>query len=325
MQEQIIEFHRLRSFSLKMNATFEFIRQNAKGLLRALVFIAGPPTLLASLLLGSFFDDFLGVSMGAATDPLQMKDFVSSLNFWLRIVLIGISVLISSLVTMSVTYNYMRLYQERKSLVISTDDVWQRVMSTLGRYTSTITLYLVLIVLVFGILFIPLFGVAGGSAGIFVFSFLLFYIAVFYVTVTFSLLFVIRAWEPIGFFAAVTRSFRLVQGKWWSTFGILFVTSLIQSTVSSLFFIPWYVNFLATLLHSTSGNPTEDPGLLSQIISQTFLVLYFLFNVLLYCIPLIALAFQYFNLVELKESKGLMASIDTMGRQPGPADNDETY
>jgi hypothetical protein len=156
-------------------------------------------------------------------------------------------------------------------------------------------------------------------------SFLLLYIAIFYVAVTFSLLFVIRAWEPVGFFTALTRSYRLVQGKWWSTFGILFVTSLIQSTISSLFFIPWYVNFIATLLHSTTGNPAEDPGFLSQLISQTFLVLYFLSNVLLYCVPLIALAFQYFNLVELKESKGLLASIENIGGAPRLPDSDETY
>ncbi len=322
---QFIEFQRARNFSLKMNATFEFIRHNIKGLLKSLLYIAGPPALLSGILLGSFFDDLIGVSLVSATDPLQMQNFVESANFWSRLILIGAAIFASSVVIMSVTYNYMMLDQEKKSPDVTVDEVWKRLMSTLGRYTTTTLLYMVLTAAVFLALFIPLFSVAGSSPGLFVFVFLLLYVAIFYVVITFSLLFVIRAWETTGFFAALGRSYRLIQGKWWSTFGLLFVTNLIQGTISSLFFIPWYINFLSVMMHSVSGNPQEDPSLVSQIVSQSFLVLYFLFNVLLYCIPLIALAFQYFNLVEMKESKGLMASIQTLGKTSSPSDADETY
>ena len=46
---------------------------------------------------------------------------------------------------------------------------------------------------------------------------------------------------------------------------------------------------------------------------------------MLFCIPLIAVAFQYFNLAELKESKGLMSKIDAFGTTSKEEDEEEHY
>ena len=58
---QIIEYRRTRDFSRKMNATFEFIRQNFKGLGKSILFISGPPILMASVLMASFFGDMTNI------------------------------------------------------------------------------------------------------------------------------------------------------------------------------------------------------------------------------------------------------------------------
>lgn len=42
--------------------------------------------------------------------------------------------------------------------------------------------------------------------------------------------------------------------------------------------------------------------------------LYYLAQLLLYALPHVGIAFQYFNLVELKEAKGLMGEINTFGQ-----------
>ena len=54
----VIEFHHTRDFSKKMNVTFEFIRQNFKALGKSILFIAGPPVLVASMMIGSFIGEF---------------------------------------------------------------------------------------------------------------------------------------------------------------------------------------------------------------------------------------------------------------------------
>ena len=57
-----IEFHRTRDFSRKLNATFEFVKQNFKPLGKSILFIAGPPVLVASLVSGSFMSEFMSFS-----------------------------------------------------------------------------------------------------------------------------------------------------------------------------------------------------------------------------------------------------------------------
>ena len=44
-----------------------------------------------------------------------------------------------------------------------------------------------------------------------------------------------------------------------------------------------------------------------------------------YAVVLIAIAFQYFNLVEKKEATGLLESIHSIGEKGKPDDSEETY
>jgi hypothetical protein len=46
---------------------------------------------------------------------------------------------------------------------------------------------------------------------------------------------------------------------------------------------------------------------------------------MLYFLPCLGLAFQYFNLVEMKESKGLMDQIGTIGQPPSPRPDAGNY
>jgi hypothetical protein len=54
-------------------------------------------------------------------------------------------------------------------------------------------------------------------------------------------------------------------------------------------------------------------------------VVYYLFYIVLQSLPNVAIAFQYFNLVELKEARGLLSDIDTLGQQPSLPASDEHY
>jgi hypothetical protein len=112
--------------------------------------------------------------------------------------------------------------------------------------------------------------------------------------------------EDLGIFASMRRSFQLIWGKWWSTFGLLFVASLIQGMVSIVFALPQYAVMMGKML--------QLPGLSSDllgVVAQTFYAVGILFT---YCIPLLALAFQYFNLVERHEGYGLRLLVDGLGQ-----------
>jgi len=126
--------------------------------------------------------------------------------------------------------------------------------------------------------------------------------------------------EQTGFFTALGRSLKLIRGKWWSTFGLLLITTIIMVLIGYLFSIPFYLFSGASMFSSLSSG--EEASSFNQIMKILASIVYNLVVFVLYSIPLIALAFQYFNLVERKESAGLMDKINTMG---GEKKNEGTY
>lgn len=325
-----IELAKSRDFSKKMNATIEFIRQNFKSLFKCLLFIAGPPVLLSSILIGNFYGDYMDFIAGGVQNPSnvdEMQDYFLSAGFWLQILGAVVFGFVAGAVTLAVIYNYILEYDEKQTNQIEVNDIWLRVRKTIGMYMGTMIMYAIAMVISYFIVLIPIFIFALSQSPVLIFfGVVLVLIAMLYLWVNFSLIFIVRAYEKIGFISAVQRSFYLIKNKWWSTFGIIIITGLVQSTISSLFLIPWYIGFVIRMMHTVRNSAFEEPSLIAQLANDLFFILYFLVSFLLYVIPLVAISFQYFNLVELKESRGLMSKIDSIGQAPSePTSSDEHY
>ena len=322
-----IEFQQERDFSKKMNATFEFIRQNFKSLSKSLLFIAGPTILLGSFFISSFYGKVFNVSQMAG-DPAgaeNMLENFQTVGFWLEIAGIAVFTFLAGVFTISVVNNYMLAYEEKKTNHIEVSEIWDRVRQTLPLYMVTMILYVLALLVTYVVALVPMFLFISISPVLAFFGVLIVIGVIVYIWINLALLFFIRAYEKKGFFEAIARSFYLIRDKWWSTFGLVFITSLIAGTIASLFFIPWYINMIVTMLHSVQNNTFEEPSTLTEIFNNVFLLLYFLASFLLQALPLIALAFQYFNLVERKEAKGLMSRIHTVGQAPTPSNTDEQF
>ena len=137
---QAIDFHQARDFSKKMNATFEFIRQNFKSLGKSILFIAGPPVLIASMIIGSFIGEFFNLSQTAASNPGDTEAFQSyfmSVSFWLQIVLMMCFFIVSGVMTIATINNYLILYGEKQTNRIEVSEVWERVRATFWMYFGT--------------------------------------------------------------------------------------------------------------------------------------------------------------------------------------------
>ena len=100
---------------------------------------------------------------------------------------------------------------------------------------------------------------------------------------------------------------------------------MVQSTIASLFLVPWYINFFVSMMHTIEGNPFQEPSVFSEFVNNIFMTFYFIVSFLLYALPLIALAFQYLNLVELKEATGLLSKIETLGQAQDTEKKNEEY
>lgn len=323
-----IEFQQERDFSKKMNATFEFIRQNFKSLSKSLLFIAGPTILLGSFFISSFYGKIFSASQMAGNPEAaqNMLENFQTIGFWLEIAGIALFTFLAGVFTISVVNNYMLAYEAKKSSSIEVSEIWDRVRQTLPMYVVTMILYVLALIVTYVVALVPMFLFTTISPVLAFFGVLILICVIIYIWVNLTLLFFIRAYEKKGFIESVSRCFYLIRDKWWSTFGLLFVTSLIGGTVASLFFIPWYINMIVTMLHSVQTNTFEEPSTISQLINNVFLLLYFLASFLLQALPLIALIFQYFNLVERKEAKGLLSRIQTIGQAPNSGNpSDEKY
>ncbi|MBL0741488.1 hypothetical protein [Chryseolinea lacunae] len=324
---KVIEFHKVRDFSNKVSTTFEFVRQNFKRLGKSMLYIAGPPVLMASLLIGSFMSELMNFSRIATNAAMGMSPFESSFlepTFWLQMVLLVVFGVVAAVMSFSTLYNYLYLYNEKKSNDIEVSEVWDRVRATFWMYFGTIFLFYILLIGVGLILIIPLVVLAKISSVLMFFGAIAVFCALFYLMVSGALVFPIRAFEDKSFFDAVGRSFVLVKGKVWSTFGIMFVLSIIGSIISYVFIIPWYVLNAVNMLHTVDSSLVDAPSTAWETVTIISYAIYYMVQILLYALPNIGIVLQYFNLVERKEAKGLLGSIDSLGQdQPTPAQDEQ--
>jgi hypothetical protein len=231
--------------------------------------------------------------------------------------------LLSSIMSIATINNYIILYEEKGTNKIEVTDVWNRVRETFWMYFGTTLVFFLLAIAAYIVLVIPVAILATVSPALIFLGMMAMFCTVVYLIVSVSLTYIVRAYEKKGFFDAIGRSFKLVRDKWWSTFGLIFVLYIVMMTISYIFLIPWYVAMVTTALHSTSTEMLDQSTMTWSTI--VLFTLYYLAQMVLGALPNIGIAFQYFNLVEMKEAKGLLGKINTLGQSQPPSTSDDQY
>ena len=285
---QKIELRKTRNFSEKLNVTFEFIRQNFKGFIPAILYISVPLYIIGKIII-SYYQNFIFPKSVAEPD---MTSFLGGMFgvFLPAYLFIGLGYLFNA----SLVYNYVSLYGER-------DDPRTITINEISDYAKKDI----------GNIF-----VAGLLVGIVAsLGFLLLIIPGIYLGVTLSLITSVIILERKSVGDAFSRCFALIKEKWWSTFGLLFIAALIQGSMGAIFTIPEMVFTFIVTFHRETYDITATPPLWQQAGVILSSCLSAIGAGLLSCITYLALAFQYFNLVERKEASGLMAKLDSFGSQ----------
>ncbi|MBT8378077.1 MAG: hypothetical protein KJN64_02480 [Ignavibacteria bacterium] len=274
MAQAKIEFRKVRDFGQLLSATFEFIRQNFKLLFKSNLLIAAPFILLAGV--------FMGLYQSSLFDFSSQPDIESfGIPFLISIVFLMFSYLIITMVT----YSYIILYKNSEFGSFDIDDVWKKTKSNFWMLLFT------------GI----------GFAVVVFFGFLLLIIPGIYLSVALSIIYIVRMEEGVSLFDAINRCIKIISANWWFTFGVIIVVGFIQGFIGFIFYIPSYiVMFLLAFagVDAYSGGTAKILFIISSIISSL--------GTLLYAINTIAIAFQYYNLIERKEAPGLMQQIENI-------------
>lgn len=295
------DFWQERDFGAKISAAFEFIGVHWRPLGRVLLYLVVPLALVRGIVAAALqarILDAMQLGTGSSGFGMRYATYLSAFQspwYFLNAVLGGVfyTVLILSV------YGYLArcVYAEQPGAPVTVPQVWEVVKSRLvGTYFSLVGIWL-LIAFGFICLFVP--GV--------------------YLVVTLSLFFAVSVLENSGFMTAISRCIELIKGKWWSTFGLLFImATLFYLVFASLGALAVLVGGVKSLLFS-SGSGFSPFLVVVAAVSGVLSVFFY--------VPLmLVLAFQYFNLVERREGVGLRLLVNQLGdEQAAVAAQSEHY
>ncbi|MBF9142200.1 hypothetical protein [Hymenobacter properus] len=314
------DFRRERDFGAKISATFEFVAAQFKPLLKCLFYFVLPGALLAGIGMGLFMGRFLSMVPNASSrygGPGRLAQSYNPANPFanftsvLGVGLMMVGFLAAFLLLSSTVYGFVRVRmatppheQVQPSRVWAV--VWARLGSVIGSF------------LLLGIILTIGMGVAGGALALIGPGFVVLLLPLLlWVMVCLSLYFPALWMEDGSVTGAFRRSFYLIKGKWWSTFGLYMIITFITGVINYLFILPFYALMISKMLLHWQFD-TEILG----VATMTFYALGWVFTAVL---PLVAMLFQYFNLVERREGLGLRQMINQLGQSPAPQVSNAAY
>lgn len=258
--------------------SFAYIRQHYKSLGKGLLFFSLPFYLIASVLVGNSYSGFFEAAL---ENPMSDDMPVMGGDFWLGLVLFGMA----TASIFAITLQHISISRETEKDEITTqhllEDYGLNVIYLMVMYT------IIIISVTLGLMFFIIPGI---------------YIGVRMVLGPAAM--ILENKNPIQ---GINRSWELVRGYWWNTFGTYLVLYIITTMMSYVLIIPFSI---IIGLMSAGGMDTSLGGLGSvmSIFYGLMLVVAALFSVIL----IIGLALQYFNLKERQEGTGLREQIEEL-------------
>lgn len=281
MSKPPIVLQQQRDFGQKMNASFEFVSKNFVPLLKAMLFIPGPAALLAGIASGMFQSRLLTSAKSA--DPFSMLN-----QYWaLEYLFVIIFSVISYFLAYATVSAFITLYEERGSSTdITPGAVWERITSNIGASVGAMVISLLLTLV----------------------GFIFFVIPGFYIAIALQFFMMITIREKLSATEALNRSRKLIVDKWWSTFGLIMIMSMVAGLIAIVFQLP----FLIVTMFNTLGLAKGYANMKTWVIVTNAVSI--LGTSIVQGLVWVALAFQYYNLVERQTGSGLLADIDALGK-----------
>ena len=279
---KVFRFRKIRDFGTVMNHSFDFIKVEYKRLGKALLIYVLPFLILTGILLV-----FIQISM---SDNLERGIQAGTSMFqnysWGKMAYSYVLQILNYTVLSTVVFSFINLYLKKKG-AFEVNEIKSTLLKVGGKIF--IANIVVGIITVIASIFLLIPGI--------------------YLGVVFSLVAPIIVFEDTGLGQALSRSFQVIKGNWWKTFGIVIIGILIIYIFSIILSIPLIIAAAAKSFHATTGQSQLQiftPGylIMSTIIS--------IIQTLAYSLLIIFISVQYFSLVEEKERPTLQEKIDQL-------------
>lgn len=290
-----IELRKIREFGEIISDTFTFIRQNFKPLVKVFIYLCGF-FVLAGMLAAIMQQIGLQKVVGGIdpNNPFSGGNFLNQIFTFNYFLVVIFSVANYAAINVAVL-SYIALYVEKGKVAPSVEEVWAYFKYYFFRVLGSsvvVTLFMVICL------------VACIAPFIYVFP-------------AMSLFFPIMILENANFEFSFNKGFKLLKNQWLATAGTLFVVWIITYACMSFVALP---GVILTLMSTLVEHKTEiSSGIIIfttvlQYAAQIFMI-----------VPFVAIALCYFNLVERKESTGLMDRLNQFGKQETDFKSQEEY
>jgi len=304
-QRQRIELYRQRTFSEKLNATFDFIRENWKPLLKYSFYLIMPICLVQTFAMNSVMFGIIDSTGGRLVG--SSADLAVNGGIFVICCMIGMSLLSGLIYAMMQTYsthtdglqnavfgdfkehlvrNALR-YLGLNLLIIMFAALLASLTVSFATLISPVTLSITVpIILLFTFLMIPL---------VLIFPTYLFER---YITVL----------------GAIKKAWKLGISSFWGMLGFLIVLYFIASVIQSVTMVPWYILLVISSIFSNSSDPGITQSIFYKFGAYVFGLIQSYGNYVSMMIGVIGLAFQYFHAREKIEGVTIESNINNFSQ-----------
>lgn len=309
-QKPKVALYAKRSFGEKMNASFDFIKENWKTLFKFTTYLLLPLSLIQALSLNGLMGGAFNLTRMVEQNPgLKSEVMATGISFFLYygayilLFLVGMVLLASLVYALIQTYNN----REERLLNITLKDIKSLLIHNAKRLLILILVCIIIITLYLFLMGI-LIGVTPYTLTLTIPAFIVF-------AVPLSLLAPIYLFENISFGEAFKKTFRLGFATWGGVFLISLVMGVIANVLQGVTMMPWYIATIVKYFFAMS-----DTGNATTVSAGYSFLLYLLaiiqvFGMYLSMIfSLIGLAYQYGHATEVVDSITVESDIDNFDK-----------
>lgn len=330
-----VDLYRARTFGQKFSATFDFIKENYKLLLKACFYLVLPVCLFQAFALERFISVVVDNNVAVAVDNADSDGALGTLlvNTGLSYLMLIVCLVLGSILLSSICFAMIRYYNESPTRLqgVTLRDLKPLIIQCMKRsflMGLVFSVAWVVIVVILGFFAFLFFEVTSNDQfpnvliGIGLFFLVIIGLLVAFVPATVSWpVYLFEDDETV--FSAIRRGWRLGIYSFFPLIGLMFIMALIENVLQTVTTLPWYFMYLAKVF-LTAANAEEVSIASSPVYNFVEYILSVVMNFGTYLatiLTIIALAFHYGSVAEEVDGVSVEESIQNFD-QLAEKDND---
>ncbi|WP_075603862.1 DUF7847 domain-containing protein [Saccharicrinis aurantiacus] len=292
------QLRKKRTVSESVSDVFNYLKIHIWNLLKLMMVLVGPFFILGGILIGRVYGTMF--SMFETTLEPNPFDFALFIPAYILLIIGGIFYQASIV-------SYMKMSLKHAKDEITLQLIFTDIKKYFWKYLGAGILLGIGISFV-GFIVTLVLSIISPVLGVFVMMFGLIYLMIAFSIYPFSI-----GIEDASITDSFGRSFELIKGNWWSTFGYYILLYFIQGFISAIVIVPFYILAFYKMFSQLITNPNSQPDFsyLGSVMTFGIPIIMFV-SLFLYCFYSVGFGMRYFSLVELKEEVGLAEQIEAM-------------